>query len=156
MPADGELFLPTAKRLKTRRVLGHRPKFHFGETAMSDDQTTIDELKQMVEQFVGQRDWHQFHTPKNLSMALAIEAAELMEHYQWLTAEQSRGVTSDADKLAAVGEELADVVCYALAMANELGIDVADTLRDKMTKNARKYPADEFRGRWGVDDRPNG
>ena len=123
---------------------------------MSDDQTTIDELKRVVEQFVQQRDWHQFHTPKNLSMALAIEAAELMEHFQWLTAEQSRGVARDAVKRGAVGEELADVVCYALAMANALGIDVSDAVRDKMTKNARKYPADEYRGRWGADDRPSG
>jgi NTP pyrophosphatase (non-canonical NTP hydrolase) len=122
---------------------------------MCDDQTTIDELKRVVEQFVHQRDWHQFHTPKNLSMALAIEAAELMEHFQWLTAEQSRGVARDAVKRGAVGEELADVVCYALAMANELGIDVSDTLRDKMAKNAQKYPADEYRGRWGAEDRPN-
>jgi len=121
---------------------------------MSDDQTTIDELKRVVEQFVHQRDWHQFHTPKNLSMALAIEAAELMEHFQWLTGEQSRGVARDAVQKGAVGEELADVVCYALAMANELGIDVSDALRDKMAKNAQKYPADEYRGRWGAEDRP--
>lgn len=121
---------------------------------MSDEKTTIDELKRLVEQFVHDRDWHQFHSPKNLSMALAIEAAELMEHFQWLDLEQSRAVARDADKRGAVGEELADVVCYALAMANELGIDVSDALRDKMTKNARKYPADEYRGRWGAGDRP--
>jgi NTP pyrophosphatase (non-canonical NTP hydrolase) len=119
---------------------------------MSDEQTTIDELKRLVEQFVSQRDWHQFHTPKNLSMALAIEAAELMEHFQWLDAAQSRAVGGDTDKRSAVGEELADVVCYALAMANELGIDVADALRDKMIKNAQKYPAEEFRGRFERGD----
>jgi NTP pyrophosphatase (non-canonical NTP hydrolase) len=124
------------------------------DTAMSDDQTTIDELKRVVDHFVRQRDWQQFHTPKNLSMALAIEAAELMEHFQWLTAEQSRDVARDAVKRGAVGEELADVVCYALAMANELGIDVSIALRDKMAKNAQKYPADEYRGRWGAEDRP--
>jgi NTP pyrophosphatase (non-canonical NTP hydrolase) len=123
---------------------------------MSDDQTTIDELKRVVDRFVQDRDWHQFHTPKNLSMALAIEAAELMEHFQWLTAEQSRGVAGDAVKRGAVGEELADVVCYTLALANELGIDVSDAVRDKMAKNARKYPADEYRGRWGADDLPRG
>jgi NTP pyrophosphatase (non-canonical NTP hydrolase) len=119
---------------------------------MSDERTTIDELKRLVEQFVSQRDWHPFHTPKNLSMALAIEAAELMEHFQWLDPAQSRAVAGDADKRAAVGEELADVVCYALAMANELGIDLADALRDKMIKNARKYPVEEYRGRFGADD----
>jgi NTP pyrophosphatase (non-canonical NTP hydrolase) len=125
-----------------------------GRSSMSDEQTTIAELKQLVEQFVRERDWQQFHTPKNLAMALAIEAAELMEHFQWLEPGESRAVADDARK-GAVGEELADVVCYALAMANELGIDVAEALRAKMVKNAEKYPASEFRGRWGeADERP--
>jgi NTP pyrophosphatase (non-canonical NTP hydrolase) len=123
---------------------------------MSDVETTIDELKRLVERFVDERDWRQFHTPKNLSMALAIEAAELMEHFQWLANEESRVVADDAQRRAAVGEELADVVCYALAMANELTIDVADAVRDKMRKNAVKYPADEYRGRWGSGDMPRG
>ncbi len=125
---------------------------------MADDQTTIQDLRQRVDQFVGQRDWHQFHTPKNLSIALAIEAAELMEHFQWLDPQESRAVAHDAEKRTAVGEELADVVCYALALANELGIDVADAVRNKMVKNAQKYPVDEYRGRWGTHDRrqPNG
>ena len=119
---------------------------------MSDERTTVDELRKRVEQFVAERHWHAFHTPKNLAMALAIEAAELMEHFQWLTPEESRAVAQDADKRAAAGEELADVICYALAMANELGLDVSDALRDKMVKNVAKYPADEFRGRWGQGD----
>jgi NTP pyrophosphatase (non-canonical NTP hydrolase) len=119
---------------------------------MSDERTTIEELKRLVEQFVAERDWRQFHTPKNLSMALAIEAAELMEHFQWLTPEESRGVARDAVKRAAAGEELADVVCYALAMASELGIDLSEALREKMKKNAQKYPAEEFRGRYGPED----
>ena len=119
---------------------------------MSDDQTTIHELRQLVEQFVSQRDWHQFHTPKNLAMALAVEAAELMEHFQWLDPQESRAVAHDPLRRAAAGEELADVVCYALAMANELGLDVSDAMRQKMIKNAQKYPADKFRGRWGEGD----
>ena len=122
------------------------------KTAVSDERTTIAELRRLVDDFVSQRDWHQFHTPKNLSMALAIEVAELMEHFQWLEPERSRAVADDAQARAAVGEELADVVCYALALAYELGIDVADALRDKMVKNIRKYPADQFRGRWGAGD----
>lgn len=119
---------------------------------MPDKTTTVAELRQLVDEFVGRRDWHQFHTPKNLAMALAIEAAELMEHFQWLDQAESRAVAQDAAKRAAAGEELADVVCYALAMANELGLDLSDTLADKMRKNAQKYPADEFRGRWGAGD----
>lgn len=119
---------------------------------MSDTQTTVHELRDLVRRFVMERDWGQFHSPKNLSMALAIEAAELMEHFQWLTTEASREIAADSEKLAAVGEELADVICYALAIANELEIDVAATMRDKMVKNEAKYPADEFRGRYGPED----
>jgi NTP pyrophosphatase (non-canonical NTP hydrolase) len=119
---------------------------------MSDQQSTVEELKQLVAAFVAERDWQQFHTPKNLSMALAIEAAELMEHFQWLTPEQAAAVSHDPAKLTAVGEELADVVCYALALANSLGLDLSDTMRDKMRKNEAKYPAAEFRGRWGAGD----
>jgi dCTP diphosphatase len=117
-----------------------------------DETTTIADLRELVRQFVDARDWRQFHTPKNLSMSLAIEAAELMEHFQWLTPEESRQLSDEPERLLAVGEELADVLCYALALANELGLDVATALRDKMVKNAQKYPADEFRGRYGLGD----
>jgi len=119
---------------------------------MSDDATTVARLREMVRQFVEARDWRQFHTPKNISMALAIEAAELMEHYQWIDGPASRAVGQRPEKLAAVAEELADVLCYALALANELGIDVATAMRDKMAKNEQKYPAEEFRGRYGEED----
>ncbi len=103
--------------------------------------------------FVAERNWQQFHTPKNLSMALAIEAAELMEHFQWLTPDEAEAVARDDQRRAAAAEELADVVCYALALADRLQIDVSDAMADKMCKNALKYPADQFRGRWGVGDR---
>jgi dCTP diphosphatase len=119
---------------------------------MNDTQTTVVQLRQLVEQFVGQRDWHQFHTPKNLAMSLGIEAAELMEHFQWLTPEQSRALADEPDKLSEAGEELADVFCYGLALANELGIDLSAAIEAKMLKNARKYPADEYRGRFGPED----
>ncbi|MEX2187149.1 MAG: nucleotide pyrophosphohydrolase [Pirellulales bacterium] len=119
----------------------------------SDADTTIAALRELVEQFVAQRDWHRFHSPKNLSMALAIEAAELMEHFQWIDVDQSRDTPNDPAKLAEVGEELADVLCYAMALANELGLDIATTMRAKMLKNVQKYPANEFRGRYGREDR---
>jgi NTP pyrophosphatase (non-canonical NTP hydrolase) len=122
---------------------------------MTDGQTTVTELREMVRSFVDARDWQQFHSPKNLSMALAIEAAELMEHFQWISTDQSRTIDQDAQRLAAVGEELADVVCYALAIANELGIDVSVAMRDKMIKNEQKYPAEEYRGRYGAEDDGN-
>jgi len=114
---------------------------------MSDKETTVAELRELIDRFVAERDWLQFHTPKNLSMALAIEAAELMEHFQWLTPEESWAIRDDPEKLAEVGEELADVFGYCLAMASELGIDMASTVRQKMVKNAEKYPSERYRGR---------
>ena len=87
---------------------------------MSDNQTTIAELRHLVNDFVDRRDWHQFHSPKNLAMSLAIEAAELMEHFQWISTDQSRQVVEQPDQISQVADELADVFCYTLAMANEL------------------------------------
>jgi len=119
---------------------------------MTDQNTTLADVRAIVRQFVDARDWQQFHSPKNLSMALAIEAAELMEHFQWISPEASRAVGGQPEKLEQVGEELADVICYALALANELNLDVSGILRDKMQKNDRKYPAAEYRGRYGPED----
>lgn len=119
---------------------------------MNDQTTTVSELRHIVRTFVEERDWRQFHSPKNLSMSLAIEVAELMEHFQWLTIEESRQVSQDQNERLAVGEELADVVCYALALANELNLDLTDCLQRKMSKNAAKYPIDQIRGRFGHDD----
>lgn len=109
--------------------------------ASSDDRISVASLRELVRRFVEERDWRQFHSPKNLSMSLAIETAELMEHFQWLTIDESRSLTEDPVRLRAVGEELADVVCYALAMANELNLDLSAML-DKMSKNASKYPVE--------------
>jgi dCTP diphosphatase len=120
---------------------------------MPDSHTTIRELKQLVNDFVDRRDWHQFHSPKNLSMAMAIEAAELMEHFQWLSPERSRAVADEPQRLAVVGEELADVLCYVLAMANELRLDLSTAIHRKMAKNEQKYPAEQYRGRFGPEDR---
>jgi dCTP diphosphatase len=77
-----------------------------------DEATNLAAIREVVREFVNQRNWQQFHSPKNLSMALAIEAAELMEHFQWLTIDESRGVVRDESKLSAIGEELADVFCW--------------------------------------------
>ncbi len=119
---------------------------------MNDQQSTIHQLREVVRKFVEERDWKKFHSPKNLSMALTIEAGELMEHFQWITPEASREL--DEQATADAGEELADVLCYTLAIANELGIDIASTLDAKMKKNRLKYPVDEYRGRFGKND-PN-
>ncbi|MCE2793406.1 MAG: nucleotide pyrophosphohydrolase [Planctomycetota bacterium] len=117
-----------------------------------DESTKINSIREIVREFVQQRNWQQFHSPKNLSMALAIEAAELMEHFQWLTVEESRGVVQDEAKLAAIGEEIADVFCYTLAMVNELNLDLTNIFTKKMERNRAKYPVAEFRGRFGKDD----
>jgi len=119
---------------------------------MDDSATTIAELKQLVRDFVDRRDWRQFHAPKNLAMSLSIEAAELMEHFQWISAAESRRVADDPTRLAAVGDELADVLCYALAMSNELGLDLSAAIRAKIAKNEQKYPVAEYRGRYGPED----
>src|ERR1700754_1205380 len=114
----------------------------------SDSTTTVAELRKIIADFVAERDWSQFHAPKNVSMALAIEAAELMEHFQWLTTEASRELPNDPQKLAEVGEELADVIGYSFALANELGLDVSRAIRAKMGKNDQKYPVEKYRGRY--------
>ena len=112
---------------------------------MADEQVTLQDLKERMAAFVRERDWEQFHSPKNLSMSIAIEAAELMEHFQWLTIDQSKQL--DAEALQDIGEELADIVIYSLSMANFLQIDVAETVLAKMEKNSRKYPAEKVRGK---------
>src|SRR5262245_845501 len=115
---------------------------------MPDETTTLAQLRDLVRRFVEERDWRQFHSPKNLSMSLAIEAAELMEHFQWIDIADSRRVGDDPAKLDQVRDEIADVLCYLLALANELDIDLSTAIRDKMVKNAAKYPADQSRGRY--------
>jgi dCTP diphosphatase len=114
---------------------------------MSDSQTTLAELRRLIFDFVDRRDWHQFHTPKNLAMSLAIEAAELMEAFQWLTPEESREVARQPELREHVAEELADVLCYVFSLANVLDVDLATAVRKKVSKNEQKYPAEEFRGR---------
>jgi NTP pyrophosphatase (non-canonical NTP hydrolase) len=89
----------------------------------------------------------QFHSPKNLSMALAAEAGELMEHFLWASAEESRGIAADPAKRGKIAEELADVVIYALEFANATGLDVAASIEAKMAANARKYPVEKSKGR---------
>lgn len=107
--------------------------------AASDTATSVAQLKSLVEQFVGERNWQQFHNAKNLSMALTVEAAELMEHFQWLTTDQVR--SGQGYDLQQVTEELADITSYALALANVLEIDLAQAVEQKMVKNRIKYPA---------------
>jgi NTP pyrophosphatase (non-canonical NTP hydrolase) len=107
----------------------------------SDDSTTVQAMRDLVERFVAERGWHSFHNPKNLAMSLAIEAGELMEHFQWLTLEEASAVKLDDVKKHDCGEELADCLAYVLAIANAMEIDLSSTLARKMVRNAEKYPA---------------
>jgi len=118
-----------------------------GMTEANDATTTMAELKSRVLAFARERDWEQFHAPKNLSMALAAEAGELMEHFLWSTPEASRVAIDDPVKRAKIAEELADVVIYALEFANVTGIDVARAIGAKMAANAQKYPVEKAKGR---------
>lgn len=115
--------------------------------ALTDSTTTIAELKSRLTAFVHERDWEQFHAPKNLSMALAAEAGELMEHFLWATPEASKAVAASPAKRAKIAEELADVVIYALEFANVTGLDVAAAIETKIAANAKKYPVEKARGR---------
>ncbi|GMU36315.1 MAG: nucleotide pyrophosphohydrolase [Phycisphaerae bacterium] len=115
---------------------------------MDDQNTTVTQLKDLVAAFVAERDWRQFHDPKNLAASILIEAAELMEHFQWLRSDQLDAVRKDPGKVSEVREEVADVLAFLLSFANVMDIDLASALSDKMRKNALKYPADTFRGRF--------
>lgn len=101
-------------------------------------------LRDALRRFAAERDWEQFHSPKNLAAALAVEAAELLEPFQWLTEEQSRNL--DAEQLAAVRDEVADVLLYLIRLADKLDIDLDAAARDKLVRNALKYPIATARG----------
>lgn len=116
-------------------------------SACTDSATTLSDLKARVLAFVHERDWEQFHSPKNLSMALAAESGELMEHFLWATPEQSRAIAAEPTKRGKIADELADVVIYALEFANITGLDVAAAIEAKMAANAVKYPVEKARGR---------
>ena len=119
---------------------------------LTDSSATLETLRERVREFVAERGWEKFHAPKNIAMALAIEAAELMEHFQWISVEQSLEVAQDRERVQAIGEEVADVFCYTLAIANALGLDLAQAFERKMAKNALKYPVEQIHGRWGHAD----
>jgi NTP pyrophosphatase (non-canonical NTP hydrolase) len=118
---------------------------------MADSTTTLTTLREAMAQFVAERDWEQFHNPKNLSMGTAVEAAELMEHFLWVDNQASRGVVRDPARMMAIADEIADVACYLLALCNTLGIDLSDAVLAKLKKNAIKYPAEKYKGRYSVE-----
>lgn len=106
---------------------------------MTDQITNIQQLKDKVAKFVAERNWNQFHNPKNLSMSIAIEASELMEIFQWMSMEESWDINNSSESTH-LREELSDVIIYCLSLANQLDIDVATAIEDKIKKNGIKYP----------------
>ena len=113
---------------------------------MNDKETTILELKNFVEDFVQEREWSQFHNAKNLSMALTIEAGELMDIFKWNTSEECETKMSEKNARQEATDELADIMIYAIAFANRNNINISNAIDQKMIKNRIKYPADKYRG----------
>jgi dCTP diphosphatase len=105
----------------------------------------VEDLRNAIRAFIDQRDWEQFHSPKNLAMALSVEVSEVVEHFQWLTEEQSRKLPSET--LAEVREEIGDVVIYLTELADKLGIDPVEAAKAKVEINRQKYPADSVKGK---------
>lgn len=105
---------------------------------------SLRDLAQLLDQFAKDRDWEQFHSPKNLASALVVEAGELLEHFQWMTEEQSRGLSQE--KRDAVGAEVADVLLYLIQLASALGIDPIASAQGKLKLNELNYPVDRARG----------
>jgi len=104
----------------------------------------MNSLRDALRQFAAERDWDQFHSPKNLAMALSVEAAELLENFQWLTEAQAAALPPA--KLGEVRDEMADVLLYLVRLADKLDVDLLDAAQKKIAKNALKYPAGKVRG----------
>jgi len=104
----------------------------------------VEDLQRRLRGFAAERDWDQFHAPKNLAMALAVEVGELMEHFQWLSGEQSQSLPPE--KVAEVADEIADVQIYLARLADRLGVSIGDAVARKLRINERKYPAHRVRG----------
>ena len=104
----------------------------------------LTQLRDSLRQFAAERDWDQFHSPKNLAMALAVEAAELLERFQWVTEDDSKRLPPA--ELAAVREEMADVLNYLVRLADKLDVNLIEAAREKIARNAQKYPVEKSHG----------
>ena len=113
---------------------------------ISDRETTILQLRARVQKFVDDRDWQKYHKPKNLAMSIAIEASELMELFQWVEETETDAITGNREKLSHLEEELADIMVYCLSLANVVNIDISRAIMNKIDKNERKYPPEQFKG----------
>ena len=112
----------------------------------------LEAVAQALRRFAAERDWDQFHSPKNLAMALGCEAAELMEHFLWMENAESRDKMAEPARLAQVADEIADVLGVCLALCNALSLDLSDIFRAKMSRNVLKYPVEKARGRYRIEE----
>jgi dCTP diphosphatase len=115
------------------------------ESMSGGEESGLEDLRSAIGAFIRERDWEQFHSPKNLVMALSVEVAEIVEHFQWLTEEQSKNLPPD--KLAEISEEIGDVMIYLTELADKLGIDPVEAAKAKVTINGQKYPAELVKGK---------
>jgi dCTP diphosphatase len=104
----------------------------------------LEDIRDALRRFAADRDWDQFHSPKNLASAVVVEAAELLERFQWLTEDQSRALS--AEEKQKVADEMADVFVYLIRLADKLDVDLIEAARDKIARNAEKYPVEKARG----------
>jgi len=116
--------------------------------ATRDSTAKIIDLRRAVKSFVEVREWDQFHSPKNLSMAIAVEAAELLDIFKWCSPEQSEGLAKSPKMRAAIADELADVFIYELAFVNSIGLDLTQAVLRKLEKNNDKYPIRASKGKY--------
>lgn len=115
------------------------------DSMLGREDPRMEDLRDTIGVFVGKRDWDKFHSPKNLAMALSVEVAEIVEHFQWLTQEESRNLPPE--KLAEVREEIGDVMIYLTELAEKLGLDPIEAAKNKLKINDQKYPANLVKGK---------
>lgn len=120
---------------------------------MNDENTTIGQLKKRMADFIEERQWNKYHRPKNLAMSIAIEAAELMEHFQWLDHEEAQAALCDERSKERVADEMADILAFLLSLSTCTDIDLAAAFGKKLQKNELKYPAEAVKGHY---QRPGG
>lgn len=114
---------------------------------LGDNETSVATLRTAVQNFISERSWEKYHTPKNIAESICIEGAELLQLFQWATLEQSEELGRDKERMQKIKEELSDVVIYCLSMANSTGIDLSDSVLEKLELDKKKYPTDLYKGK---------
>ena len=118
---------------------------------LADDETSISKLRVEVKSFISERSWEKYHTPKDIAESICVEAAELLQLFQWITPKESEDLSKDKTKIQRIKEELSDVIIYCLSMANAIDIDLSDAILEKLEQNKNKYPTDLYKGRAYLD-----